>query len=119
RLHQLLYPLDDRTRSQVLQDLTQAAQLPDERYCSPRGLTPEEVRRLSESDVVDIGAHTTTHASLAHQTVAEQRCEIQESHRVLEAIAPQSPILNISGERKVGGGWLWTGSNCLPILLDR
>jgi peptidoglycan/xylan/chitin deacetylase (PgdA/CDA1 family) len=35
---------------------------------------------------VDIGAHTTTHASLAHQTAAEQRREIQESRRVLEAM---------------------------------
>jgi peptidoglycan/xylan/chitin deacetylase (PgdA/CDA1 family) len=86
RLHQLLYPLDDRTQSQVLHDITQAAQWLDEGHGAPRGLTPEEVRRLSESDVVDIGAHTTTHASLAHHTVAEQRCEIQENRRVLEAM---------------------------------
>ena len=85
-LHQVLRSLDDRTRSQVLQDVATAAQLPDEGHCPPRGLTPEEVRHLSENYGVEIGAHTTTHARLAHHTVAEQREEIQESRRVLEAM---------------------------------
>jgi peptidoglycan/xylan/chitin deacetylase (PgdA/CDA1 family) len=44
----------------------------------------EEIRTLRRSGM-DIGSHTNTHEILSHLTPAEQRAELQESKRVLEA----------------------------------
>jgi peptidoglycan/xylan/chitin deacetylase (PgdA/CDA1 family) len=47
-------------------------------------LTEDEVRELDESPMVEIGAHTVTHPSLAAQMEVAQRDEIVESGRRLE-----------------------------------
>jgi peptidoglycan/xylan/chitin deacetylase (PgdA/CDA1 family) len=51
---------------------------------SGRPLTPEELTRLGDGDLVEIGAHSRTHARLARLPREAQRLEIVESRRGLE-----------------------------------
>ena len=50
-----------------------------------RPLTAEELRHLAAHPLVDIGAHTVSHPSLASLSEAEQRFELVESQRWLES----------------------------------
>jgi peptidoglycan/xylan/chitin deacetylase (PgdA/CDA1 family) len=49
-------------------------------------LTPEEIRRVDQSGVIEIGGHTLSHAKLDEITPEEQRLEIVENKKQLEAI---------------------------------
>lgn len=51
-----------------------------------RMLTADEVKRLSQSPFVSIGAHCVTHPSLSGLSMEEQRYEIQQSKKMLEDI---------------------------------
>ena len=51
-----------------------------------RGLHPEEIRRLREPGLIDIGAHTCTHPMLSQLPAGEQRQEISRSKELLEEI---------------------------------
>jgi peptidoglycan/xylan/chitin deacetylase (PgdA/CDA1 family) len=51
----------------------------------PRGLASEELRLLAGSGRVEIGAHGVSHPRLAELAEEEQRFEIEESKRALEA----------------------------------
>lgn len=53
---------------------------------SHRTLSAAEVRNLADSEMVEIGAHTLTHARLSNLTQEEQRYEIIEGRRRLEAV---------------------------------
>ncbi|MBU5612549.1 polysaccharide deacetylase family protein [Geomonas azotofigens] len=63
------------------------------RCCADSGerrfLTEQELRRLAEEDVVEIGAHTQNHANLALLSGTEQRCEIAQGRQRLEDICGQ------------------------------
>ena len=48
--------------------------------------TPEEIRRLREPGLIDIGAHTCTHPMLSRLPLHEQRQEISRSKELLEEI---------------------------------
>jgi peptidoglycan/xylan/chitin deacetylase (PgdA/CDA1 family) len=50
----------------------------------PRALTLEELRRLADDEIVDIGAHTVTHPVLSQLPPEEQQVEIDASKRELE-----------------------------------
>jgi peptidoglycan/xylan/chitin deacetylase (PgdA/CDA1 family) len=50
-----------------------------------RPLTADELRRLADGGLVEIGAHTVTHPVLAHLVPDEQRREIEQSKADLEA----------------------------------
>ncbi len=53
---------------------------------APRGLTRDELRRLADGGIVEIGAHGVHHSLLASLSAEAQRFEIDESKRDLEAI---------------------------------
>lgn len=58
-----------------------------------KALTTQQIKRLSESPLIDVGVHTVTHASLRWQTIEEQKREIVDSKRALEDIIGQAITL--------------------------
>lgn len=51
-----------------------------------RALSVEELRLLSDSPMIDIGAHTVSHPFLGRSSTAQQRAEIEESKRYLDEL---------------------------------
>jgi peptidoglycan/xylan/chitin deacetylase (PgdA/CDA1 family) len=62
------------------------AGLQDARAPRHRVLTAEEIVRLVEGGLVDVGSHTVTHAPLGLLSPAEQRTELRDSRLALERI---------------------------------
>jgi len=85
-LWQLLYPLRDGERRKVLDDLLAWGDAKRTGRSTQRVLSPEEVVDLAEGGLVEVGAHTVTHASLPTLPLALQEREIQESKNCLEEI---------------------------------
>jgi peptidoglycan/xylan/chitin deacetylase (PgdA/CDA1 family) len=54
--------------------------------CKCAACTPDEIRRLREPGLIDIGAHTCTHPMLSRLSVGEQQQEISRSKELLEEI---------------------------------
>jgi peptidoglycan/xylan/chitin deacetylase (PgdA/CDA1 family) len=86
RLCNLLRPLDEATREQVLVQLRAWAGVSGVARSTHRALTEDELRKLVEGDLVEVGAHTVTHAMLSAQNAGEQQGEIARSKRGLESI---------------------------------
>jgi peptidoglycan/xylan/chitin deacetylase (PgdA/CDA1 family) len=65
--------------------------------CAPvrRALTVQELARLARSDLIEVGAHTVTHPLLPRLSQAEQRCELEDCRRTLEAIVGR-PVFSFS-----------------------
>jgi peptidoglycan/xylan/chitin deacetylase (PgdA/CDA1 family) len=69
-----------------------------------RGMTPGELCRLAEGNLVEVGAHTVTHPWLPKLTAEEQRAEVRGSRAQLETILGHSvtsfsyPHGQVSGE---------------------
>lgn len=55
-----------------------------------RGMTGEEVRMLGDSPLIEIGAHSVSHPSLAALTPAAQRHELAASRSHISALSGQS-----------------------------
>ena len=72
-------------REQWLMQLRQWASSGEKWREFNRHLTVEELRCLGRSKWADVGAHTVTHTPLSSLSIAEQRKEIEESKRHLEA----------------------------------
>ncbi len=54
---------------------------------SPCALASEsDIRRAAAHPLVEIGSHTMTHARLPGMSEAEQRCQLEESKRVIESV---------------------------------
>jgi peptidoglycan/xylan/chitin deacetylase (PgdA/CDA1 family) len=82
----LLRPLPAGERRQVLEEvLTWAGATPMGRS-THRVLSPDEIIRLVEGELVDVGAYTVTHWVLAALPAAAQRVEIRGSKDRLEDI---------------------------------
>lgn len=81
-LWSLLHPLDADERGDVLD---QIAPHLGGRTGAPR-LTPEGVAVLAASPLVEVGAHTVSHPSLAALPAPRQRAEIEQSKADLEQI---------------------------------
>jgi peptidoglycan/xylan/chitin deacetylase (PgdA/CDA1 family) len=56
-------------------------------------LNPDEIRRLSESPLITIGAHTHTHPRLSKITNSKQLLELQDSKSLLEALTGKEIFL--------------------------
>jgi peptidoglycan/xylan/chitin deacetylase (PgdA/CDA1 family) len=82
-LTHLLRPLPDIEQRQVLDQLAAASG-----KCQPRAthrtMTEDEVRQLENGGLVEIGAHTMTHPTLAAHCAELQREEIEQSKACLE-----------------------------------
>ncbi len=49
-------------------------------------MTPEEIKTLAASDLIEIGGHTLTHPHLDKLSIDEQRTEIEENKKQLETL---------------------------------
>jgi peptidoglycan/xylan/chitin deacetylase (PgdA/CDA1 family) len=80
-----LRALDEPERDDVLDRLRAVVRL-DGRHDgeTPRPLTPDELVRLGQGEIIQIGAHTETHPVLSKLTVTRQRQEVMGSKRELE-----------------------------------
>jgi peptidoglycan/xylan/chitin deacetylase (PgdA/CDA1 family) len=77
--------LDESERERVLERVRSIAELDDGADLeAPRPLTPEELRRLADGGLVEIGAHTITHPVLSQLPVERQQEEVGGSKRQLE-----------------------------------
>ena len=82
----LLRPLDAAARREALMTLRGWAGATAAGRPTHRPLTPPEVVKLARGGLVEIGAHTVTHAYLAALPAAEQRREIVECRDTLAAL---------------------------------
>ncbi len=85
-LSALLRSVPHKVREELLQQLREWAGISPCARPINRILSPEELVSLAQDGLVDIGAHTVTHPDLACLSPEEQRWEIEESRRQLEAI---------------------------------
>ncbi len=86
RLIEILQPLPNGTPQEILTHLLAWAGLETTSRPTHRTLSLEEVARLAESGLVEVGAHTANHPVLASLTMASQQAEISASKARLEAI---------------------------------
>jgi peptidoglycan/xylan/chitin deacetylase (PgdA/CDA1 family)/SAM-dependent methyltransferase len=78
-------------RSQAIEHLVEWAGRADPHPPQRRALRPDELKALAQSPLVDIGAHTASHPSLAALTTAEQEAEIVSSRTWLEGTLGARP----------------------------
>jgi peptidoglycan/xylan/chitin deacetylase (PgdA/CDA1 family) len=83
-LYQLLHNLTEKHKQQLLDDLRIWAGAQPMGRPTHRILTRDEVVRLAEGGLIEIGAHTVTHPALARLPVTTQRDEIRWSRAHLE-----------------------------------
>jgi peptidoglycan/xylan/chitin deacetylase (PgdA/CDA1 family) len=84
-VYQLVQPMEEVHRRQVLDSLLGWASLPLSVRPTHRALEPAEVADLERGGLMEIGAHTVTHPDLSAQPAAIQRAEIQQSKADLQA----------------------------------
>jgi peptidoglycan/xylan/chitin deacetylase (PgdA/CDA1 family) len=77
---------DAATRTRWLDTIRARLNIVPEGRESHRTMTADELRQLASGGLVDIGAHTVTHARLSDLPVDQQRHEITESKRTLEGL---------------------------------
>jgi peptidoglycan/xylan/chitin deacetylase (PgdA/CDA1 family) len=80
----LLRSLDERARERALDSFRSTCMGHDVSDGKPRPMTVDELRRLADGDIVEIGAHTITHPTLSKLEPDMQRAEIAGSKRQLE-----------------------------------
>lgn len=85
-LYQLIRPLAQGEQRKVLNQLLVLAGKESTGRSAYRVLSPDEVVRLAEDGLIEVGAHTVTHPVLSVLPVGEQRDEIQRSKVILEEI---------------------------------
>lgn len=85
-LHRMLCPLGHEEREAVLGFLGSQAGTNGKVRPGYRALTSDEVSRLAEGGLVEIGSHTVTHPVLSAQPREVQRWEMVNSKRHLEAM---------------------------------
>lgn len=82
----LLRSVDEIERERILNELCSWANLKSAGRSSHRPLTTSELCALASNDLIDIGAHTVSHPSLAALAAPAQQLEIKRSKVILEAI---------------------------------
>jgi peptidoglycan/xylan/chitin deacetylase (PgdA/CDA1 family) len=85
-LHQLLRPLMEDERRQVLSALREWAGAGAVPLGHRAPLSPAEVVELAEGDLVEVGSHSVTHPVFATLSATAQRMEIERSKSELEDI---------------------------------
>jgi len=82
----LLRPLSEGERRSVLDELLAWAGADSVSRPTHCALSPNEVVRLADGDLVEIGSHTMTHPVLSGMPVGTQQAEIRQSKARLEEI---------------------------------
>ena len=85
-LWKLLRPLPEREQLKVLEEIRIWGNIKATNDPMSRSLLPDELHRLAEGDLVEIGAHTVTHPFLPDHSEAFQRDEIKRSKAYLEEV---------------------------------
>ncbi len=85
-LCQWMHPLPPEARQQALIELLNWSGHEPSRRSSHRTLTAEEVTVLAQGGLVEVGAHTIHHHSLASLDVVTQQVEIERSKAELEIL---------------------------------
>jgi len=85
-IHQILKSLNENQRSLIINQIKIWYGKPLEAREEYRPLTAFELKKLSESQYVEIGAHTMNHVVLANETFERQEKEIKDSKEMLEKI---------------------------------
>ncbi len=91
-LQRSLQPLDPSVREPLLQQIRSAVGADHQEAGSPvhRCVNQEELVRLSNSELVEVGAHTHSHVELGRLSESQQESEIAECKRVLERLVGRS-----------------------------
>lgn len=89
-LWELMLPLPDEEQRRLLERLTMWAGASQISEATHRMLSEDELISLGKDDLIEIGAHSVTHAVLPALPVAAQRREVVESKRVLEGLIDKS-----------------------------
>jgi peptidoglycan/xylan/chitin deacetylase (PgdA/CDA1 family) len=87
---QLLRPLSEACRHEVLEKLLTWSQAEQEGRNSHLPITRAELTELDAGEIIDVGAHTVTHAHLSSLPLAAQQKEIRASKAALEEILGHS-----------------------------
>jgi peptidoglycan/xylan/chitin deacetylase (PgdA/CDA1 family) len=85
-LREFILPLSPAERASALESLRAQCGTGEAVRSSHRPLTEDELRELAAGDLVEIGAHTRSHALLASRTPDEQRDEIAGGKAALERV---------------------------------
>jgi peptidoglycan/xylan/chitin deacetylase (PgdA/CDA1 family) len=85
-LYQLLHNLPEAARQQLLKEVRGWSGAAPIGRPTHRTMSPEEVVRLAEGDLIEVGAHTVTHPVLALLPALAQRDEIRGSKAHLEVL---------------------------------
>lgn len=87
RAHKFLYKMPPQEKDNALLDAEKKLSIYGQgNNISTRGLSVEELKKLADSPLISIGAHTVTHSSLPYEDVGMQEWEIRESKEELEQI---------------------------------
>lgn len=85
-LWQLLQPLPESERRNVLDEIIAWASIGQGNQPDRPTLTPEEVVALAQGKLVEVGSHTVTHPVLSALSADLQQKEVQQSKAILEEI---------------------------------
>jgi peptidoglycan/xylan/chitin deacetylase (PgdA/CDA1 family) len=90
-----LFNLPERAKHTLLDDLREWAGVEATARPTHKTMNSEELILLTETNLVNVGAHTMTHPVLATLSVGEQRSEIQQSRKHLESIL-KTPVTSFA-----------------------
>ena len=85
-LYQFLLPLDIEDQNQAMGVIRSWSEVSSPGISAPRALSEDELLRLVEGKLIEVGAHTRHHPMLPRLAFERQKEEIQSSKRDLEAL---------------------------------
>ncbi|HVX31202.1 MAG TPA: polysaccharide deacetylase family protein [Nitrolancea sp.] len=94
-VYDVLQPLPAESRGCALDQLRALAGVDAAGRATHRTMTAAELVRLSQDELIEVGAHTVTHPLLAALPVEAQRSEIEQSKACLEEILGR-PVVTFS-----------------------
>lgn len=105
-------PLSANRRDAVTERIEMELRLPRVIRRTHRAMDENQLRRLADGGLIEIGAHTLTHPVLAALPLEEQQREIAESRRILEDVIG-SPVRAFSYPFGGKGDYTSDTANCV------
>lgn len=103
-LHAFLLPLDSEERDHLISQLRAIGGTPAESRPANSIMTEGQLRRLASHPLAEVGAHTMTHPLLSAVSADDERREIDDSRRNLEAITGK-PVTSFAYPFGYEGSW--------------
>jgi peptidoglycan/xylan/chitin deacetylase (PgdA/CDA1 family) len=85
-LYRLLQPLTEEERQQVMEQIKAWSGITSPDFADQKLLSPDEVLRLGQGPLIEIGAHTVSHPDLTKLPTSEQETEIRQCKSYLEKL---------------------------------